>query len=430
MDGNLDTKVTGGTLTAAEWIQVPREIENVFTSMGIPASGSILTQLAQGISGYSGAATQYQDSGVADAYSLSPIGSKQAIHALNADHDGMLIRFRPGNANTGASTVNVNALGLLDIVHEDGGVLVPGDIVTTRDSWLRYDDTGTRFYLLTFTVPGAIDVPSGYVDGFITSADVADTDNDLIISAGICRDSTNTDTIVLSSPIIKQIDVIGGWIAGTNNAGVPAVLNDGANGVFIDTWYHVFVIKNPTNGLVDIGFDTSPTAVNLLAEATGYTLFRRIGSIRTTSTRTIKPYYQFGDHFSWQQPESDINISNPGTASVQHTLTSALPPDFKVLADVTVVVKRANSATLTFYSVMGNSPNVPASGGNGHDMTTILTSPGSNGAQIQKRVFTASAPQRVFTRQTTSDSSASLDIRTNGWTDPRGRSMIAAADPY
>ena len=45
-----------------------------------------------------------------------------------------------------------------------------------------------------------------------------------------------------------------------------------------NTWYHVHLIKRPVTGVVDVLFSLSATAPTL---PTSYTIFRRIGSMRT-----------------------------------------------------------------------------------------------------------------------------------------------------
>ena len=171
---DLNDKITGGTLSAAQWNQVPSEIQNVIVAATQVLTSADLDQLGKGIATYAGAASFYVETGIADAYIANPIGLKQGPPFLDANADGLLVRFRPGNANTGASTLNVNALGSKDITREDGGPLQSGDILTTRDVYCRYDQAADDFILQTFVISGALDVPRGYIDG-IVSSNAADT---------------------------------------------------------------------------------------------------------------------------------------------------------------------------------------------------------------------------------------------------------------
>ena len=65
---DLNDKVTAGTLTAAEWNQVPSEIQNVIENLGITLSGADLNQLGKGIAGYIANGTFYTDSGAAELH--------------------------------------------------------------------------------------------------------------------------------------------------------------------------------------------------------------------------------------------------------------------------------------------------------------------------------------------------------------------------
>lgn len=108
---------------------------------GISASGSadtaLVSEYLQGlIELASGRAFNYDDSGAADAYVLDVQTNQQAPASL---FDGMVANYIPGNTNTGASTVNVVALGVVDI-KLPGGVSDPlaGDITATVPAKLVY----------------------------------------------------------------------------------------------------------------------------------------------------------------------------------------------------------------------------------------------------------------------------------------------------
>ena len=78
---DLNDKITGNSLTAPEWNEVPSEIQNIIEGLGITLSGGDLNQLGKAIAGYVANGSFYTDSGAADAYVLSVIGSKQALPA-------------------------------------------------------------------------------------------------------------------------------------------------------------------------------------------------------------------------------------------------------------------------------------------------------------------------------------------------------------
>jgi len=141
---DLNDKVTSGTLTAAEWNEVPSELQNIIEAWGQTLTTADLDQLGKGLAAYAAASQFYTGSGPADAYVATRI---TGIQAPPNYFDGMVVRFRVTNANTGASTVNVDGLGVKNITREDGAVLAPNDLVTTRDTWLRFDLSNDRFNL-------------------------------------------------------------------------------------------------------------------------------------------------------------------------------------------------------------------------------------------------------------------------------------------
>jgi hypothetical protein len=91
---------------------------------------------------WGGSANYGADSGAADAYvvSISPT-------YLTSYSDGLTIRVKIANANTGASTINVNALGATTIVRGDGSALQAGDLSAGQIVELTYNSTAGNFQL-------------------------------------------------------------------------------------------------------------------------------------------------------------------------------------------------------------------------------------------------------------------------------------------
>lgn len=171
----------------------------------------------------------------------------------------------------------------------------------------------------TLTLDGTIinGLPSrNYLDGFILS-NGTDTDHDIDVTTGIASDSTNSYILTGASAYTKQIDA--NWAEGTNVGGFPSGLSLSA-----DTWYNFFMIAK-TDGTVDFGYDSSSTATNLLSDATGYTLYRRVGSVLTDGSNNIKQFYQIGDDFYWTSIiiEYDATSGIP-TSATDVTLTTPL----------------------------------------------------------------------------------------------------------
>lgn len=79
------------------------------------------------------------DTGSANAYSIAP------TPAITAYSTGQFVTLKPANANSGASTINISAVGAKDIKTSTGAALSANMLVTTGIYTLVYD--GTNFVL-------------------------------------------------------------------------------------------------------------------------------------------------------------------------------------------------------------------------------------------------------------------------------------------
>lgn len=125
----------------AEWLNINQtEMNNLITTSGqtVDNTGVVNDQEAIAVASYAAQGGVFgTDSGVADAYVFTQISSFKAPFALK---NGLTIRFRAGNANTGACTINACSFGAKSIKKSDGTTNpAAGDIPTTRDTTLRYD---------------------------------------------------------------------------------------------------------------------------------------------------------------------------------------------------------------------------------------------------------------------------------------------------
>jgi len=132
---------------------VRSEINNIITNTGQTAATSNLNQLGIASAIYASGGDFYTDSGAADAYVLSAIGSKSAPTSY---FTGMRVRFVVGASNTGASTVNVASLGVKNIKGRDGSTDPgAGDLAVSQIVDLTYD--GTNF-VISAGVPYTADI--------------------------------------------------------------------------------------------------------------------------------------------------------------------------------------------------------------------------------------------------------------------------------
>lgn len=83
---------------------------------------------------------------------------------LTAYSTGMIVIFKPANANTGATTINIDSLGAKSIVKGNAAALVANDLLTTVEALLVYN--GTAFDLIN---PQVTTLP--FFDALITTTD-------------------------------------------------------------------------------------------------------------------------------------------------------------------------------------------------------------------------------------------------------------------
>lgn len=206
-------------------------------------------------------------------------------------------------------------------IEVERGSLANAELVFDENDqkWKTSTDGGVTRTPIVTSLTGQ-SILRNYIDGFKTDNFPTDLEHDIRIYAGAAADSSNSFLIDSNSVIVKQIDA--NWAEGSTLGGFPSGLTLAA-----DTWYRVFVISKD-DGTVDAGFDTSATAFNLLADATGYTYYRRIGWVRTDASANITSFRQSNDAFYFKTPKL-FDISNP--ASGFSNVTTGAPPEVLAL---------------------------------------------------------------------------------------------------
>lgn len=125
--------------------------------------------------------------------------------------------------------------------------------------------------------------PANYLYGLDCTINSTDASHDIDIAIGGARDINDLADLPLASAFTKQIDAT--WVETTNSGGMAT---DGVSTLLAaDTDYNIFLIGK-TDGSIDVGFDTSATAGNLLTnDATTYTYYRKIGTFRTDASSDL-----------------------------------------------------------------------------------------------------------------------------------------------
>lgn len=332
----IPAKSPGDKLFSSEWNSASFELQNAIVDTLIVLAAGDVTQLSKSISNYVASGDFYSDTGAADAYDIMPIASKKAPTSLA---DGLRVRFIPLNSNTGASTIDVAALGTKDIKKYGGGTTLEiGDIVAARIVELAYISSLGVFELTSIENPIIIESIPLFMSvvGMELSPNTTNPLTDIDFQPGTFKNTTSSDAFTSTSVLVKQLDNT--WAAGTNMGGRASAAT-----YVLNKWYHSFAIAKP-DGIVDFGFDDDINAANLLVDATDYTFFRRIGSIKTELASTdIIPFfnkvsiYSGKREFYWIGTPADSIFSVTDPANLTPFNFVALTPlGLEVRAQMTV----------------------------------------------------------------------------------------------
>lgn len=244
-------------------------VPGVFTKLTLARAEAINSELAAIVTAFNkipeelllkrDMATYATDSGAADAYIVT-LPSSPVAHTL-----GMSVRFKTANSNTGASTINVNALGAKAIKRFDGSALSAGDILAGGIVTLDYDgadfrqrgnftaDTGTIINIADNSVTNAKMADNAIdtieiVDLAVTlgklSAAVQAIINDALLGANNLSDvdsaaSARTNLDVFEDVFTTRGDLLRGGVAGAEErvalgASGRVLASDGTDAAWTD----------------------------------------------------------------------------------------------------------------------------------------------------------------------------------------------------
>lgn len=228
------------------------------------------------------------------------------------------------------------------------------------------------------------------------------------VSAGEAADSTGVDLMVLVSAFTKTTSA---WAVGTGNGALDT------STIAVSSWYSVFLIKRPDTGVVDVLISLSATAPTLPA---GYTLFRRIGSMKTTAASQWAAFVQEGDEFLWSVSVGDVNVTTLSTTATLFTLS--VPTGVKVIAQFSIMTDRvvANGTQSVYITSPDQSDEASTSPGTAGAITMGIFNQGSTeivmATEIRRRTDTLA---RIRARAV--GALGQFAVQTYGWMDPRGR---------
>jgi hypothetical protein len=270
--------------------------------------------------------------------------------------------------------------------------------VATRPVSDDGEDAASTAFLVRSIGPGAL---RGYLAGCTLSNNATTPNTKLDVAAGVCADDTNAQMLALA--------------AGTIDFGTTGVNGLDAGTIASSTWYHVFGIgkADGTTGLL------SSTSLSAPTMPAGYTLKRRLGSVKSDGSAHLLGFVQDGDYFRWKASVRDIFVTNPGTAAV--TATLSVPTGVNLFALINLILALTTTSSTAYVSDLAANDEAPTATGSATAPGATLMNPvggSSMGAQVQVRTNTSA---QIRYRLSASGSDVTIAIITLGWVDRRGR---------
>lgn len=194
-------------------------------------------------------------------------------------------------------------------------------------------------------------LPVAYVAGYKSGLTLSKTNStEITVNVGICRDQSNSYTMIHNIPFVKTLST---WTAGSGNGGMPASLLPVVNNRF----YYVFGLCDNVGG-IDVGFDTSETAVNLLAVSGTLDFYRKLGIIWTNSSGQIEGFTQIGDDFILDVPKTVYTYT--GTSPILNPLINISTNLPNALMDVVFNFTMNAPAANDIYVTVGKTSTIPS----------------------------------------------------------------------
>jgi len=254
----------------------------------------------------------------------------------------------------------------------------------------------SRYYANSTTARGFTYIPSPITIAFNSVTSIS-------FSAGNFNFSDGSGQAIATA-MTKTLQSSGSWAAGTGQNG----LDTGAKSN--STWYHCYAIYNPTTLVSDFLFSTG--AITPTALPSGYTKFKRVGSIKTDGSGNILGFFQNGTYFFLKIPVLDFSGTSTTTLTAV-TLSTPLGTKTIAILSATINASAGSTRSLRIFSGDASDQAVSASCWNGVYLassgttTDIITGSGN--------VFVPTSTSSQVFHETSA--SASVAILTQGWID-------------
>ena len=241
--------------------------------------------------------------------------------------------------------------------------------------------------------------------GLVISRDSGDTDHDIKVTAGAVKSDDFADDLVLTSDIVKQLDVA--FAEGTNAGGAASGFTLPASDVFA-----IWLIKDSSTGHVDVLADTSFTSPTMPA---GYDVKRRIGAWVTDATNNLIDGRMKGNRVDFFVRTEIVNDSTL-TTGTDETGTAKCPP-FSVLRYMSFADTTSSDYAGELWSTVKPTGSTNWGGFGVDSKSNSPTGGVLDNFYAEGDVVLDSAAQFEYNLTFTNTSSVTLTLYQIGWTD-------------
>jgi hypothetical protein len=271
--------------------------------------------------------------------------------------------------------------------------LVGGDLIATAPTQAPGDNT-TKLATTAFVKANAsAALPPRYWQGYQHANNVTSPNTKVDVAAGSARNSTNIQDIANA--------------AGTIDCAVVGANGLDAGALAASKWYYTFAIATAAGATAFLA-SLSSTAPTLPAS---YTVFRRIGAVRTNASAQIIAFKHLNDRWYWVNPPRDVNVASVVLGTNVTVALPSAPAILGVLARISVVAFPNVAAAGTVYIAPSY---VLLNVANGGGMMSYNT---TNGATLKTEVEVDGASQINYLIYSASGTHT-LVIDVVGWIDP------------
>lgn len=218
------------------------------------------------------------------------LDSSEGAYRFRLDGVDDVTLWTVDNVQTAATLLLLGITATADEINTiaDGITATAAEVNTVADgisataaeiNTVAYGDTAKNSHVHD---PVVIGLPRGLLKG-LTLVNGTDSDHDIDILAGQCRNDNLDDDIILESTLVKQLDAT--WVEGTNQGGLDV------GTIASSTKYYIYLIYNPTTEVTDALFTITYGDPTMPED---YTKKRLLSSVTTDGSANIISFEEEG----------------------------------------------------------------------------------------------------------------------------------------